>query len=299
MVFGLGTLAVADELLFSGPQIGEELIGFEARAVFGEDAGENVSVLKNAKDAPTFLVFVHQVTRPSIALTRLLMNYASTKEKEGLHSQLIFLTNDPTETEAWFRRARRALPNGVSPLISMDGIEGPGVYGLNRKMTLTILVADQGKVTANFPLIQPSVQVDAPRVGHAIEMALGRDQIPTLADMGFEDRYMASRNRGTSPEQDGIYRQMMAPLIKKNATPAEVDVAAKKVEEMAAEKPWFKARVYKASSLIVGGGKLSNYGTAQAQGYLRKWVKVLAPDGPQEAIEPAKDDTSSAEADPK
>ncbi|TWU54662.1 hypothetical protein Poly51_33810 [Rubripirellula tenax] len=276
IILCLASVAVTEEPIFSGPQVGEEIVPFEARLVFGDSAGKDVDVLENIKDGPALLVFVHQVTRPSIALTRLLMNYANTKTDEGLRSRLIFLTTDPTETEAWFRRARHALPVGVAPMVSMDGVEGPGSYGLDRKMTLTILVANQGKVVANFPLIQPSIQADAPKVGRAIEKALGRDLSPTLAEMGFAARPMESRNPTQSSEQEGIYRQMMSPVIRKTATAEDVDAAAEKVEKFAAKNQWFKDHVYKAANLIVGSGKLSNYGTAPAQVYLKKWAKEFA-----------------------
>ena len=298
IVLCFSSVVVADDPLFSGPQVGEEIVSFQASDVFGADAGSEVDVLADIKGQPTLLVFAHQVTRPSIALTRLLINYANTKKKDGLRSRLIFLTADPTETAAWFRRARRALPEGVSPLMFMNGIEGPGAYGLNRKMTLTILVANQGKVIANFPLIQPSIQADATKVGQAIEKALGRDQAPTLAEMGFEERKMKTRSGNPSSEQEGIYRQMMSPVIQKSATSKEVDAAAKKVEQFAAKNPWFKQRVHKAANLIVDGGKLSNYGTASAQAYLQKWAKELAPDDRSAATEsvPKRDNSANADS---
>jgi hypothetical protein len=207
------------------------------------------------------------------------MNYAETKQKDGMQSQLVFLSDDSTDTEAWLRRARRALPNAVSPLISVDGADGPGAYGLNRKVTLTVLVADEGKVTANFPLIQPSIQVDGPKIGRAIALALGEKKSPTLRDMGFEDRRMNMRKGrgGLSPEQQGTYRRMMGPLIQKNATEKQVEAAAKAISEFADKHAWFKTKVHQASTLIVGGGRLANYGTAKAQGYLKTWSTEFAP----------------------
>ena len=244
---------MSDEPLFSGPQVGEKIANFEARVGFGDDAGKTLDVLKGVDASPVLLVFVHQVNRPSVAMTRLLVNYANTKKEDGLKSRLVFLAADSTETEAWLNRARHALPKGVVPFISTDGTEGPGAYGLNRNITLTILVAKEGEVTANFPLTQPSIQVDAPKIGHAIVKVLGGETAPTLKEMGFEGRKMNMRKSAQSPEQDGIYRRMMSPVIQKTATVEEVAAAAKAVEEMAAKTPWFRARVHRAANLIVGG----------------------------------------------
>lgn len=266
----LSTLAAADDAVFSGPQVGEPLVPFEAQAAFGR--GEKVQALADDRDAPTLLVFVHQVTRPSVGLARLLMDYAATKKDEGLHAQLVFLSDDPTETQAFLRRARQALPQGVVPLISTDGIEGPGTYGLNRKMTLTVLVGEKGQVTANFPLVQPSVQTDAPQIGHAIVKVLGGDEAPTLAEMGYEEPRMAMRRGEQDPARDGMFRQMMSPVIQQNATPAEVAAAAKNVEDFAAEHPWFQQRLHEVASRIVNSGRLANYGTPEAQEHLQKWA---------------------------
>ena len=268
--------ASADDAVFSGPQAGEELPPLSARVVFGDDAGDLVNITHDVGDSPLLLVFVHQVTRPAIGLTRLLMAYANQKKADGLKSGLIFLSADATETEAWMRRARHALPAGVRPLISPDGIDGPGAYGLNRKMTLTVLVANEGKVTANFPLIQPSIQADAPQIGHAVIKVLGGEHTPTLREMGFQDRRAMQ-------SMDGMYRRMMAPVIQKTASPDEVDKAAKAVEELAAKNKQFRHRVYLAAKRIIDSGRLANYGTPQAQQYLTRWAKEFAPNRDQPA----------------
>lgn len=279
--------AFADEPQFSGPQVGEKMTPFQAQAVFGKEPSKNVNALGDV-DGPLLLIFVHQVNRPSVGFSRMLMDYAVSQKQAGLAARLVFLTNDPPDMEAWFRRARHALPKNVSPLISADGADGPGAYGLNRDMTVTVLVADKNKVTANFALVQPSIQVDAPKVGQAIANVLGLKDAPTLKDMGFEGRRMAmgKGKRAMTAEQEGIYRKMMSPVIQKTATADQVATAAKEVEQFAAKNPWFKNRVHNAANLIVNSGKLANYGTADAQGYLTKWAKEFAPKAKTDAAKP-------------
>jgi hypothetical protein len=209
------------------------------------------------------------------------MDYAATKESAGLQSRLVFLTDDPTDTKAFLQRARRALPQGVQPSISTEGIEGPGAYGLNRKMSLTVLVASKGIVTANFPLVQPSIQADGPKIGHEIVKVVGGDQAPTLKEMGFEEQQMGGARpnmaRGQQdPQRDAVYRQYMAPVIQKSATPEEVAAAAKAVEDLAATTPWFKQRVQEASARIAASPRLTDYGTAEAQEYIKKWATEFA-----------------------
>ena len=66
-------------------------------------------------------------------------------------------TDDKAKAEEYLTRARQSL-NFIAPVgISVDGGEGPGAYGLNRNVELTILIANQNQVTANFAIVQPSV----------------------------------------------------------------------------------------------------------------------------------------------
>ena len=275
MMLLISGIAAAEEPLFSGPQVGEELRPFEAQAAFGNS--EKESALNGTTDSPIVIIFVHQVTRPSIGLTRLLMEFAASKEQDGLKSRLVFLTDEVTETTAFLNRARHALPQGVTPLISTEGIEGPGAYGLNRKMTLTVLVGSKGVVTANFPLVQPSVQADAPKIGFEIAKVLGGSEAPTLQEMGFIEPRMPMQRAGQHPEQDAIYRQMMAPVIQKSATAEEVVAAASEVEKFAAKHSWFRQRVYDASRRISESPRLKDYGTTEVQDFLKKWAREFAP----------------------
>ncbi len=268
-------VTVADEPLFSGPQIGEGMRPFEAIAAF-ENTGR-VNVLEEANESPILIVFVHQITRPSVGLMRVLLDFAATKENDGLKSRLVFLTDDRTEMTAYLQRARHALPQATSPLISTDGIEGPGAYGLNRKMTLTVLVGFKGVVTANFPLVQPSVQADATRIGHEIVKVMGGTGAPTLQDMGYQEPRMTRDRAGQRPSQDTIYRQKMSLVVRKTATPEEVAVAAKDVEDFAAKNRWFRERVYRASCQISESPRLRDYGIAESQVFLKKWAREFAP----------------------
>ena len=258
--------------VFSGPQPGESIVPFQTKVVFGDDAGKTIDVLTD--ESPALTIFVHEVTRPSIGITRLLATYATKLKKLDTH--VIFLTDDGPATEAWMKRARHALPRGVSPLISVDGIEGPGVYGLNRHVQVTALVTKDGKVTDNFALVQPSIQADAPKIGKAMAQAVGEKEAPTLKQMGFEppqrQRLMAQNQ--LPPQQNAIYRQYMAPVIR-GKTKEDVEKAAREVEAYAAKHPWFRNKVHDASSMIVGGGKLANYGQIEtARDFLRKWAKT-------------------------
>jgi len=168
---------------FSGPQAGEKLTSFTTKAILGDQAGKEIDLVKSAAGKPVLIVFVHERNRPTVGLARLLGIYAATKKADGLTSGIVFLTPDATMTEEWMKVAKGALPAGVPIGISTDGQEGPGAYGLNRKVQMTILVGNKDKVTANFALVQPSLQADCPKIAQAVVDALGGGKGPTIEEL--------------------------------------------------------------------------------------------------------------------
>ena len=63
--------------------------------------------------------------------------------------------------------------------LSPDGAEGPGNYGLNKDCLMTIVTLKDGKVVANFALVQPGI-ADAPKVLAALAKTCGDENPPTL-----------------------------------------------------------------------------------------------------------------------
>lgn len=268
--------AADDEEIFSGPQIDEKLTAFKARGVLGDLAGKEFDLVADAEGKPTAIIFVHKVTRPSVGLTRLIMNYAAKRAKDGLTSGVVFLTDDPTDTENWMKRARNALPKDVAVGVSIDGQEGPGAYGLNRNVTMTVLVANENKVTANYALVQPSVQADALKIIKAIVDVLGGGEVPTLAQLGARGYTKKGRDnpgRGTDPKFDSLLRA----VIQKTATPEEVAKAVESFEAYIADKKPLQERIGSIAKRIIAADKLSNYGIEAAQEQLKKWAGKYAP----------------------
>ena len=83
--------------MFSGPQVGETITPFDAKLVFGDDAGKTIRIFAEEEKAPQLLVFVHQVTRPAIGLARMLTSYADGLKEKGLRSNVVFLSDDRTD----------------------------------------------------------------------------------------------------------------------------------------------------------------------------------------------------------
>lgn len=256
------------ERIFSGPQTGEKLLPFKVRGVFDADAGQELDFVKQADGKPIVLVFVHDVNRPSIGMTRALTSYTVGRVKDGLVTGVVWLDDDATEAENTLKRIRHALTPNAPLGISLDGHEGPGSYGLNRNVTLTILVGKDSRVTANFALVQPSLQADLPKILQAV-VAVAGGQAPKLEDIAGVREMM---KRSAPPEQDPNLRRLLQPVIQRDAQPEQVDKAAAAVEEYARKNEAARKEIGRIASTIVNSGKLSNYGTPRAQEFLRKWA---------------------------
>src|SRR5262245_37954647 len=268
-VFGLATMLPAQERIFSGPQVGEKLTPFTVRGVFDDDAGKDLDFVERAAGKPIVLIFVHDANRPSIAMTRILSAYTASRAKDGLATGVVWLSDDATEAEMALKRMRHALAQDAPVGISVDGREGPGSYGLNRNVTLTILVGMEGKVTANYALVQPSLQADLPKILDSV-VAVAGGKVPRLEDLpGFPAMAKTQVNR--EPEN---LRPLLAPVIRPDASPEEVEKAALAVEEYVRNNEAARREVGRIAKTIVDAGKLSSYGTPRAQEYLGKWAKA-------------------------
>jgi hypothetical protein len=246
----------------------EKLPSFRVRGVLGNIGGKEVDFVKMAGGKPIVLVFVHDVNRPSIGMTRILTDYTVGRAKDGLTTGVVLLDDDATEAENTLKRISHALTPGAPTGVSLDGREGPGSLGLNRNVTLTILVAKEGKVTANFALVQPSVQADLPKILKAIVGVVG-GTAPKIEELAG----MREMRRPAANEPDPRLRGLIRPVIQRDATPEAVDKAAAAVEEYIKKNETARGDVGRIASTIVESGKLSNYGTERAQEYLRKWAK--------------------------
>jgi hypothetical protein len=264
------------EQLFSGPQVGEKLPSFKVRGVLGSE-GKEMDFVTQAAGKPIVLIFVHEANRPSVGMTRVLTSYTASRAKDGLATGVVWLSDDATEAESNIKRMQHALTASAPTGISLDGKEGPGSYGLNRKVTLTILIAKEGKVTANFALVQPSLQADLPKILKEV-VAVAGGKVPKLEDIAGAPEMMR-RDPKAGPNLDEL-RGLLRPVIQRDAKPEDVDSAAAAVEKYVAKNEAARKEVGRIANTIIDAGKLKDYGTPRAQEFLSKWAKEFgAPAG--------------------
>ncbi len=265
----------AEDEVFSGPQLGEKLPPLKVRGVLGDSPGEEFDPVSKAGGKPIGLIFFHQRTRPAFSLSRAIANYAEARAKDGLSLCVVFLTDDVTTAETFIKGSvRRYFPEGPNYVVSTDGPEGPGAYGLNRNVALTVLVANEGKVTANFALVDPSLQADAQKIAKAIVDALGSGDVPTVEQLAGE----ANTGQPARMIQDEKLEPLFRALVRKEASEEEVNKTAAEVEKYLAENRQARAQVGRLAARIVNSDRINSLGTPAAQRHIRKWAKEFGGD---------------------
>ncbi|HEX7901674.1 MAG TPA: hypothetical protein VF950_28200 [Planctomycetota bacterium] len=251
-------LLVAQDEKLSGPRPGEKAAPF---VVFDVAARKDVDV---AADGPLLIVFIHELSRPAAALMRALDETGQIKRVRGLRTLFVSLAQDRDGAERHLPNVVKSL-NLKSPLgISVDGPEGPGAYGLNRDVALTILVARDGRVAANFAIVQPN-ETDAPRIREAVDAVLKtaapapagtpdelKAEIVRLREevLALREQVEAFKIRAERPAPGPSMRQAGAEdpalvnhcrrLIQMKASQEDLDAAVKDIEAYIEGKPELK-----------------------------------------------------------
>ncbi|MCI0536888.1 MAG: hypothetical protein L0Z50_16865 [Verrucomicrobiales bacterium] len=198
----LQSVSAADRV-FSGPQPNEKTTPFKTLELTGPNAGKERDPVTANAGAPTMLVFLHAIERSLVPLLRVVDQYGA-ERTNLLKSEIIFLSGDKLDGEQRMKAAARSLQLQSHVSLSLDGSEGPGNYGLNKECMMTILVAKDNKVTANFALVQPGI-ADAPKVLEALAKTCGDSTPPSVEQLS--DRQMAragaGRERGGRMQRDG------------------------------------------------------------------------------------------------
>lgn len=173
----------ASEKLISGPQVGEEMPAAIVWMTSGEKQPSRKVDLAELSKQPLALAFMHERSRPGFGLARLMSEFAAQRKAENMQFAVVVLTDDRSSSEEWLGMVRRYFPEPTQLSVADGGIEGPGTLGLNRLAALTLIVANEGKVTANFALTQVSEPTDGPAILKAMNDACGGGKIPKLEEL--------------------------------------------------------------------------------------------------------------------
>jgi len=180
-------LSALQDPVYSGPQKGEKLPGFKVLHMNGEMKDAEIDFVADGKGASALIVFVHELTRPGAQVMRKLDEHAA---KRGVRGLIVLLPEDLNKSERYAPLLQSIMKYKSALGISVDGKEGPGGYGLNHQVTLTILLAKQDVVAANWALRSPS-DTDTPAILKAIDDLVGFKEEPKQPTGDLEARVAA------------------------------------------------------------------------------------------------------------
>jgi hypothetical protein len=263
------------ETLFSGPQPGERLSALPVVLVYGKEAGTRVDLVERAAGRPSLLVIVNGANRPAARLTRILMHFAEIHQ-EKLFAGVVYLHADRTAAEQQLKRAVSWWEVGPPVGVSVDGLEGPGSYGLNRNVNLTVLVANKGRVTSNHALVQPSEKDATGILKDVVALAGGR--VPTeieLAFLSYPSRKPANVAWHSAPA-DVKLREMICHALAARDEKAAADAAAV-IEKYVADNAGRQRALGSATAVLLEGRGRTLVGRLPIAGQLRSWHKKHGP----------------------
>ncbi len=193
-----------DAPLVSGPPAGTPLGKVEVFAPTGPRAGQTFDAAAALGQGPGALLFIHVLNRNTAPMINGLERVGKEYGLLGLRTFTVFLAEDRTAGEAQVQRSSQAMRLSNPMVISTDGAEGPGSYALNRRCTLTLVLANEGKVVAARAFTDTGPQ-DVPDVEAAVATLTG----PMPQDLAGMRELLAKR----FPDDSAELRELTAGLL--------------------------------------------------------------------------------------
>jgi hypothetical protein len=275
-VFLLAGSATAKDDVFSGPQPGEELVPLKVRQVSPPDVVKDLEIVSAADDF-TMLIFLHKLTEQGVGLMMHLEWYAH--HQEELASHYVFLTDDRAKGEQILKRwVSRPLFADSPMCISLDGPEGPGRYGLNRNVAMTVLIAKENKVVVNLVLTQPNL-TDAPKILGSLATMLDKPK-PSSDKIRSEMRIARQKRRKGKMRDHPVFKLapnaqlgelMLSMLYGERVNEEHVANVERQMTKWVGDKAERKAALTKYAKAVLGGKfEINRY----AREVLEKLVKT-------------------------
>ncbi len=154
---GLLLVAVVVTAADSGPAAGMPLPPLRAYAVTGEVQNQEVNFVEQRQGRPTLFCFIpaDKWSRPTARLLKELDNRLGDFTDAALVA--VWVTDDPAASKDYLPRVQQSLQFGRTALaVSEEGSGGPGEWGINTEVDLTIVAAREGRVLKSFAFQSPN-----------------------------------------------------------------------------------------------------------------------------------------------
>lgn len=185
------TSDATQERIYSGLQPGERTMPFTVLHIQDDEAHE-LELFKNTDKGITLICFVHRLSNDDRVLFGLGLVDFYAAQHQDLTSHFVLLSDDRDKITTMLRGWKRgSFFTKTLVSLSVDGAEGPGYYGLNRDVAVTVLVVKGNKVVDNLVFNAPNDR-DLETIMGSVATALGKTK-PTLATV--QKQLRAERQR--------------------------------------------------------------------------------------------------------
>jgi hypothetical protein len=135
----------------SGPDKGSKTPALKVYDATGENKEKSVDYAALRKGKPTAYLFVaaDRFSRPMNRFMKGLDGKVE-KELEGVYLVAVWLTEDEDKTKELLPRVQTSVNYEKTALTVFKGKDGPKGWNINADAHLTVVIADEGKVTARF-----------------------------------------------------------------------------------------------------------------------------------------------------
>ena len=187
---GLPLSNFAQELV-TGPPEGIDLTPVMCYAPVGLMVGQEFDASRMIKKAGNGgFLFIHELSRNIVPVVRTFDLLAGRYGLLGFEGIIILLSNDRTTAENRLKAINGSLKLRRPIVLSLDGVEGPGNYALNRKCVLSLVVIKSGKIHRSIAFVDTGehnvaqvqeliAEVVGPEPGSEAEMReLANEQFP-------------------------------------------------------------------------------------------------------------------------
>ncbi len=187
--------------VFSGPQPGEKIPPFQVTGLNGKQVDKVFDPINLAGGKTQVLIFMDEngVGIRGLFGTAKFLSQIVEKSNKEIQLSAVLLGDDPARLSQFGKRFGGRL-SGVQMGASKDGRDGPGALGLNRTISMTVVVARDGKVTHNFVFPQSMLYPD-PHVLGAIAGVIGQKRETVAKWLNEPQADATPMRRGQSPKK--------------------------------------------------------------------------------------------------
>ena len=211
--------------VFSGPQPGEKVPAFVTTNLRGPQAGAQLDPIALADGKLHLMLFVSKSRTFGRFLGQLRQQLQAIEENSGQPwaMSVTVCTDDANGAASSFSVLDQRYPKNLVVGLSNEGSAGPPVYGLDRNLTATVIVAKDGLVTHNLPYAGDAFY-SQPHILGAIAEAMDVNHDTLRKWIGNTPGDAAGRaakarrvRRENDPNSDSAsnngFRKLLAPLV--------------------------------------------------------------------------------------